>query len=91
MGFLVTTSGLKRALGRVVGQITDALTALHQSLSGDIAAAEQQSNAAISAEATARQQGDAAEAAARASAVTDIWDLIPSNASAANSLATQLF
>jgi len=45
---IVTTGCLKRALGAVVGRITDALSALHSTLSG-----------AVAAEATARQQADA--------------------------------
>ena len=35
---IATISGLQRALGIVVGQITDALAALHDALSGAVAA-----------------------------------------------------
>ena len=35
---IVATNGLKRALGIIVEQITDALAALHSSLSGAVAA-----------------------------------------------------
>ena len=62
---IITISGLKQALGIVVGQITDAMDALRNSLSGALAdeagraqQAEQANAAAITAETAARQQAD---------------------------------
>jgi len=43
---IATISGLKRALGVVVGQITDALAAVHSALSGAVAAESQRAQQA---------------------------------------------